>query len=123
MGARAGVTRGAVHHHFRDKTQLHQEAISAGWSRHAAPALSELSCEDRPPARQLAGFLSRYLCLLAQDECFRALAVVSALVAPQIIDVGEGMRETGQWAALIIPLLESVPASGPGCGRQTSCSP
>ncbi|MFI7132238.1 TetR/AcrR family transcriptional regulator [Nonomuraea sp. NPDC050153] len=106
IGARAGVTRGAVHHHFRDKTRLLEEAISAGWRRHAAPALSEPSCEDRP-ARRLAGFLSRYLCLLAQNESFRALAVVSVLVAPQVIDVGEGMRETDQWAALIISLLES----------------
>ncbi|MFI6743148.1 TetR/AcrR family transcriptional regulator [Nonomuraea sp. NPDC050451] len=110
IGARAGVTRGAVHHHFRDKTRLLEEAISAAWRRHAAPALSEPSCEDRP-ARRLAGFLSRYLRLLSQDESFRALAVVSVLVAPQVVDVGEGMREntreTDQWAALIIPLLES----------------
>ncbi|MGI5290298.1 TetR/AcrR family transcriptional regulator [Nonomuraea polychroma] len=92
IGARAGVTRGAVHHHFRDKTRLQKEAISAGWRRHAAPALSELSCEDRPPVQRLAGFLSRYLCRLSQDESFRALAIVSVLVAPQVVDVGEGMR-------------------------------
>ncbi|MEQ4725368.1 TetR/AcrR family transcriptional regulator [Nonomuraea sp. B19D2] len=111
IGARAGVTRGAVHHHFRDKTRLLEEAISAGWRRHAAPALSELSCMDRPPVQRLAGFLSLYLCLLSQDESFRALAVVSVLVAPQAVDVGEGMREktreTDEWAALIIPLFES----------------
>lgn len=111
IGARAGVTRGAVHHYFRDKARLLEEAITAGWRRHAAPALGELTGEEQRPVQRLARFLSSYLRLLAEDESFRALAVVSVLVAPQVLDVGEGMREkareTDQWAALIIPLLES----------------
>ncbi|SJZ89521.1 transcriptional regulator, TetR family [Marinactinospora thermotolerans DSM 45154] len=111
IGARAGVTRGAVHHHFRDKTRLLEEAIATGWRRHAAPALEELTREDQPPARRLTGFLSTYLRLLAQDDAFRALAVTSVLVAPQVLEVGAGIeeksRQTDRWADLILPLLGS----------------
>ncbi|MEV1000593.1 TetR/AcrR family transcriptional regulator [Nonomuraea sp. NPDC050202] len=111
IGARAGVTRGAVHHHFGDKKLLLEEALGAGWRRHAAPALEELVRPEHGPGRRLTGFLTRYLRLLAENESFRALAVASVLVAPQVLDVGEGVKEkieeTDQWAALILPLLDT----------------
>ena len=35
ISERAGVTRGALHHHFRDKARLVRDALAWGWGEYA----------------------------------------------------------------------------------------
>ena len=93
IARQAGVTRGAVYHHFSDKTDLLRQAIGAAWAHHTDAAFARLADSDREPAARIQGFIETYLSSLASDPEFRALAVVSTIVAPQAISVSEGLRE------------------------------
>jgi TetR/AcrR family transcriptional regulator, acrAB operon repressor len=85
IAAAAGVTRGAVYHHFSDKTQLLIEATTLAWAQHTDQAVAQLTSHDLAPADQLTSFLDTYLTRLATSQSFRDLAVVSTLVAPQAV--------------------------------------
>ncbi|PRB09705.1 TetR/AcrR family transcriptional regulator [Microbacterium sp. MYb62] len=75
VAARAGVTRGALHHHFRSKLALLEQALEWGWASYA----DKLFSGDT----SLAHLLTQYVKLLQEDATFRALASCSVLVAPQ----------------------------------------
>ncbi|MDN5892421.1 TetR/AcrR family transcriptional regulator [Arthrobacter sp. AOP36-A1-22] len=85
IAERAGVSRGALHHHFQSKTVLLTEALEWGWLDYgsrifdAAPARSD--AEGR-----LRALLSEFVTLLQVDKRFRALAYTTVLVAPQALD-------------------------------------
>ena len=78
----AGVTRGAVYHHFSGKRDLLITSLSEQWQQWFARLVVPLQ-GDEPPRDRLVAFLEAYLRLLVDDEQFRDLAVVSTLVAPQ----------------------------------------
>ncbi|MCX4385742.1 TetR/AcrR family transcriptional regulator [Micromonospora peucetia] len=82
VAERAGVTRGALHHHFRSKTTLLAEALEWGWGEYETRLFDR---QDAPTAPQewLAGVLSEFVRLLRRDELFRALASTTVVVAPQ----------------------------------------
>ncbi|ANY07745.1 hypothetical protein AFB00_17230 [Pseudonocardia sp. HH130630-07] len=95
IGARAGVTRGAVHHHFRGgKDELLVQLLVEQWARHGDAVLAPLREPAGSPADRLGGFLVGYLRRLAEDASFRALATVTTLVAPHARAGGEeGLQE------------------------------
>jgi len=82
VARRAGLTRGAVYHHFRDKSALLNAVVTESWVRCAAPAWQQLVAPHMPVADRLIAFLARFLELLADDELFRSLAIVTVTVAP-----------------------------------------
>ena len=82
ISERAGVTRGALHHHFGDKRALLREALSWGWSEYGERLFAE-SDGDVEAASWLSGLFTAYVQLLSENLMFRALAYTTVFVAPQ----------------------------------------
>lgn len=82
---RAGVTRGALNHHFGSKTVLLSDALEWGWTEYEHRIFGH-----RPVTSEtdtwLSSLLSEFVVLLRDDELFRALAYTTVLVAPQASD-------------------------------------
>lgn len=78
VAERAGVTRGALHHHFRSKDALLEEALSWGWDDYGNRLFQSEGAE-------LAALLTEFVRLLHSDDRFRALAACTVLVAPQAL--------------------------------------
>ena len=82
ISERAGVTRGALHHHFGDKRALLREALSWGCSEYGERLFAE-SDGDVEAASWLSGLFTAYVQLLSENLMFRALAYTTVFVAPQ----------------------------------------
>lgn len=83
VAERAGVTRGALHHHFRSKATLLEDALSWGWSEYGNRLFDDNSTK-------LTVLITEYVRLLHEDERFRALAACTVLVAPQALSDASG---------------------------------
>lgn len=83
IAQRVGLTRGAVHHHFRDKDDLLRTVVREHWAARGDVALAPLRATTRSASERLTSFVATYVHLLATDEGFRALATVTTLVAPR----------------------------------------
>ncbi|GAA4958807.1 TetR/AcrR family acrAB operon transcriptional repressor [Nonomuraea thailandensis] len=86
IAARAGVTRGALYHHFTDKAALCLSAISELWAEAATPVWNKLDGPE-PPLRRVADFLIAFFTALEEDATFRevfALSMRSAEGAPEL---------------------------------------
>ena len=82
VAEQAGVTRGALHHHFRSKSALLSGALEWGWAEYG----TRLFAQDAPAPDAdawLRTLLTDFVTLLRSDELFRALASTTVLVAPQ----------------------------------------
>ena len=72
------------------------------------PILDTLRSSEAPKDK-LLGFLSTYIRLLSEESAFRELAVVSTVVAPQVVALAPGITEKrqalAQWRDLLAPVL------------------
>ncbi|MGV0868643.1 TetR/AcrR family transcriptional regulator [Corynebacterium kalidii] len=84
IAERAGVTRGALNHHFRSKTELLSAALEWGWSSYGNRLFTADTADTVvDPAGWLTSLLVEYTTLLQDDALFRALASTTVLVTPQ----------------------------------------
>ncbi len=108
ISERAGVTRGALHHHFGDKATLLREALTWGWTEYSERLF--VAHSDADALTELSGLLAAYVRLLTTDPLFRALAYSTVLVAPQAFeDVSEKDAGLNDWHARITDLIANDP--------------
>ncbi len=108
IARRAGLTRGAVYHHFESKEALLRAVLIEEWTAQTPAVLATLNT-DAPATDRLQAFLQTYLDLLGSDSTFRDLAVVSTIVAPQVVELAEGIEEKrnalNRWSDALEPVL------------------
>ncbi|MGZ1489478.1 TetR/AcrR family transcriptional regulator [Brevibacterium sediminis] len=108
VAERAGVTRGALNHHFRDKQSLLTEALEWGWSDYG----QHLFSQDNDSAgtsthKALKALLTDFTRLLTRDDRFRALASTTVLVAPQALEHSEHNSALDEWHERIEGLISA----------------
>jgi TetR/AcrR family acrAB operon transcriptional repressor len=75
IATRAGLTRGALYHHFHDKETLFSAVLEECWTAVATPVWSELG-DDAHSLDHVEAFLTVWINHLRQDERFRALLTI-----------------------------------------------
>lgn len=83
----AGVSRGALNHHFSSKSELLSEALQFGWSEFGDKLFAE-DTTSASAAENLRVLLRRYIQWLQNDPKFRALVSTTVIVAPQASSSG-----------------------------------
>ncbi|MDO4887230.1 MAG: TetR/AcrR family transcriptional regulator [Actinomycetaceae bacterium] len=108
VARRAGVTRGAVHHHFRSKVALLEQALAWGWEEYGARIFATDGGEDGADGT-LSSLLTNFVTLLREEERFRALAACTVLVAPRALDdTSEKNATIDAWRAQIAAGIEGT---------------
>lgn len=110
IAARAGVTRGAVYHHFSGKEELHRIVQESRWTLTMKPVLEPL--RRRHGAAALRAFVIAFLRAVDTDPVLRALMKVSlagdvpaALAAEGLV---EKRRFWDHWLELIDGALRAA---------------
>src|SRR5262245_55830417 len=68
----AGVTRGAIYHHFGGKAELYNSVIAEGWKR-IEPAIERGIAEGSNGLEQLRRSFVYFIRFAVEDETFRAI--------------------------------------------------
>ncbi len=106
VAARAGVTRGALNHHFSSKAALLEAALGWGWSTFDARLF------DPTNDLTVALLVSDFVELLRDDPLFRALAASTVLVAPQasgdLVEKHDALRGWRDRIAATVPRTSHI---------------
>lgn len=115
IACEAGLTRGAIYHHFGGKAELYQ-ALMAELQRPAAALVDAALHDERPPLERLRLLLARSLAYLEQDPAYRASMELSLFRTGREPDLEAGLAQkiAGQRAlrAHIAELVRQAQATG-----------
>ena len=115
VARRAGVTRGALYHHFAGKEELLVAVLSERWRSATEPLLAPLRAA--PGAAALRDFVRRFLEASDRDPTVRALlklstsGELSAIADPGLAEKASAFAE---WLDLIEPCVAAARGSGRG---------
>lgn len=111
VAARAGVTRGAVYHHFADKTALRDALLNESWDIVAAPLWAEFDRPGRTVRARLVGFATDWLQALHTDPRFHALLRVSLEAGPPVTDDVIALQAAGyaDWQGRLAAAMRAAP--------------
>jgi TetR/AcrR family acrAB operon transcriptional repressor len=87
----AGVTRGAIYHHFGGKAELYNSVIAEGWNR-IMPAVERGIAEGSNGLEQLKRSFVYFIRFAVQDEQFRAINELMLFKTGVSDELKEGME-------------------------------
>jgi TetR/AcrR family acrAB operon transcriptional repressor len=87
----AGVTRGAIYHHFGGKAELYNTVIAEGWER-VIPAIESAVAGEGTVLEKLRRAFVRFLTYAEQDETFRAVNELTLFKTALLPELEEGME-------------------------------
>jgi TetR/AcrR family transcriptional regulator, acrAB operon repressor len=115
IAERAGVTRGALYHHYADKAELYLAVIDETWWQVTAPIFGALEGDGRPLER-LERFVVGYVLAIDEDPRFRALLSVVTLQAEGLPELALGLEQKERalegWLARLEGLLSEAKRRG-----------
>ncbi|WP_331766776.1 TetR family transcriptional regulator [Embleya sp. NBC_00896] len=115
IAGRAGVTRGAVYHHFAGKADLYTRALEIRWDRVCGPIWAELDGAG-PPLARLRAFGVAYLTAVENDGRFRELLHVTLFGAEALPELRQGLaakeRAMSTWVDTIAAVLTEARDAG-----------
>jgi len=115
IAAHAGVTRGALYHHFADKAEIYLAVIGEAWWGVTEPIFEALDGEG-PPLERLERFLVAYLTALRSDPRFRALLSIT-LKTETLPELEPGLAEKERALADWLDQIEMVLAEAADRGE------
>lgn len=111
----AGVTRGAIYHHFGGKVELYRALVEERFSR-ANRIWEEASQQDGTPLQLLRRMMVRSLRYLEQDEDYRAVQELVIFKTGNLTELAESMamkqEGTRQLVAYFTQLIEQGKDAG-----------
>ncbi len=87
----AGVTRGAIYHHFGGKAELYNHVISEGWNR-IMPAIERGIAEGSNGLEQLRRSFVYFIKFAVEDETFRAINELMLFKTTMSEELEEGIE-------------------------------
>jgi len=111
IAKRAGVTRGALYHHFADKAALYGAAVKEQWQEVFKPLLAHLD-RDGEPLERIENFLTHYFATLEDEPKVRRLLEVTMLRTEVVPELRRALKAKGQafeaWTDAIADVLEET---------------
>lgn len=116
VAAQAGVTRGAIYHHFRNKADLYGMLIADAAHR-IEPVVETSLGQDEEPLESLRRFGVEVLALASEDSAFRAVAELILFRSEVPDELAEGLERKKAGSRALLERLAGVVARGQESGE------
>ena len=113
IAGRAGVTRGALYHHFAGKADLYDALLREEADQVMRPLMAGLAA-DGPPLERLRRFLVAYGAALERDARFRAILDILLFGGADVPERSRSLTRLGYqaWSGAFEVVLEEAHARG-----------
>lgn len=111
----AGVSRGPIYWHFRNKEELYQAVLEVSQRPLEGLVREALARQDDPPTA-LRAFAQRWLSLLAEDDRFRQSFEILLNKTELTADMGDVLRSERKLTRSMIAMLATLMAAGQARG-------